>query len=159
MAKTEVDSPPGEKELVISSFIYGTRCRADLHSFNSDDGVPLSVQLWPGVVRTLFGRKFLSCSWFCSQLISGTDVLFATSVAIDLHLCRDTPYDTIKRSKVISGNLKFSFIFVLCLFSSFHKPGAQSNFPGGPNMWVSTQLIIWNRIQVAQLSCRSGSTP
>ena len=66
--------------------------------------------------------------------------------------CRDTPYDTIKRaqfksSRTISGSLKFSFIFVLAQV-------AQSNFPGGPNMWVSTQLIIWNRIQVAQLQYR-----
>ena len=69
----------------------------------------------------------------------------------DPKLCRDTLSNNTKRLQVILDHFGQLENFVnFCSFRSFYDPGAKYNLPGVPIMWVLTQHIIWNHIQVAE---------
>ena len=81
----------------------------------SDDGVPLGVNLGARVVQSLFGLKLISCS--CSQFISGPLEVTMNCSSHWLQLvCWDTSYDNTKLE-----------IFVPFSYHSVHEPGAKHN--------------------------------
>ena len=68
---------------------------------DSDDGVPLDVDLGARVVQSLLGLKLISCS--CSQQISGPLVIIEVTMNFSSHwlqlVCWDTSYDNTRRSR------------------------------------------------------------
>ena len=82
---------------------------------DSDDGVPLGVDLGARVVQSLLGLKLISCS--CSQQISGPLEVMMNCLSHWLQLaCWDTSYDNTKLE-----------IFVPFSYHSVHEPGAKRN--------------------------------